>query len=200
MPSLLELVSNFVEYSLRWAPTSDKNRRHPTSDVSSNLIPVSEKILSDKRSCCTNVNEQRRCLGHGHGHEQGQGLRHGNGHRYSKILMSDIGQNFNIIFDILSDSSLFCPISEVPISGQSDIVHHGYWTECLVINIYGVVHRRKLLIVYYHRGVISQHFYMDSHSRNLTCHSCLIRRGGKEGVEFNKNNSSNFFAEIRNPC
>ncbi len=47
-------------------------------------------------------------------------------------VASDIGysKNFILISDIMSDSALFSPISDVPISGSVDIADHGYRTEC----------------------------------------------------------------------
>jgi hypothetical protein len=45
--------------------------------------------------------------------------------------IADIRQKLIPIFDIMADSALFSPISDVPISGaQSDIADHRYRTEC----------------------------------------------------------------------
>jgi heme/copper-type cytochrome/quinol oxidase subunit 2 len=57
--------------------------------------------------------------------------KHENGHGHDSNVGYMIAvKKFILISDIMSASTVFSQISEVPISAQSDIVHQGYRTGC----------------------------------------------------------------------
>jgi hypothetical protein len=72
--------------------------------------------------------------GHGHGLRHGQWQGHGHGQDTDKDLNVEcriLVKSFKVSSDKTSDTALFSPISDVPISGSVDIAHHGYRTEYL---------------------------------------------------------------------